>query len=278
MATALSKFHSTKDEWIDLGARRGTNGVINHFKIPKIYSWHEFGRSIRELGSSVQFSADVTERAHRTRAKIPFEATNKKNFTPQMCRYLSREEKVLFNEQYFSWRMVSTSTLEPKPEHSKSYLAAVNQGRVIPMRGGYGPLSMPRKGPSPYIRVGHPVHSGYTVEDVTKQFGLPDLRAAIADFLSGESKKSHNRRVAKSDACLPPEFDAVSVWNKFYMSLPAVQDEETILPPRTILAYPPDNEYPLGNCYPVLICDNDDAQTAGIDGEHHASRVLTNVM
>lgn len=41
----------------------------------------------------MQWSADVTERAHFTEIKDPSDSTNNPNFEPQICHYLDRADK-----------------------------------------------------------------------------------------------------------------------------------------------------------------------------------------
>ncbi|KAG1723221.1 hypothetical protein EDB19DRAFT_1916218 [Suillus lakei] len=94
MVRSLDEFHRLKQAILDAGARRGKSGTINNFSIPKIELFHSFAGSIKDLGSLLQFSADVSERLLITHCKYPFERTSRqaRNFTLQVVQILNRDE------------------------------------------------------------------------------------------------------------------------------------------------------------------------------------------
>ena len=100
---ALDVIHKTKRVYIQLGARRGKRGVINHFNIPKLCNLLEFVHHVREMGSSPQFSTDWIESLHRKCAKELYGFTNRKNFVPQMCERLDRTERISHREEFIEW-------------------------------------------------------------------------------------------------------------------------------------------------------------------------------
>lgn len=91
---ALGLFHSHKKSLLDAGARRGKrNRLISHFKIPKLEFMQSVVPNIQENGIPLQWSADITERAHIVVVKIPVEHGNNKNHESHICRFLDRREK-----------------------------------------------------------------------------------------------------------------------------------------------------------------------------------------
>ena len=74
---SLALFHENKQAILDAGARRGKkNKPINNWHIPKLELFQSVVPSIRSCGAPIQWSADVTERAHITEIKVPSHAAN----------------------------------------------------------------------------------------------------------------------------------------------------------------------------------------------------------
>ncbi len=73
------------------------------FNIPKLELMQNADRMVRSLGSLPQFSSDQTERLHILNAKLPYRHTNRKDYGPQMCRFLDRNEKVRLFTVYLEW-------------------------------------------------------------------------------------------------------------------------------------------------------------------------------
>lgn len=91
---ALQEFHDNKHIIIELGAHHGKKGdVIKHWQIPKLELMQSIVPSIAEVGSLLQWSADIMEHAHIRLIKNPAEASNNKDYDSQICCYLDRHEK-----------------------------------------------------------------------------------------------------------------------------------------------------------------------------------------
>ncbi|KAJ7651861.1 hypothetical protein B0H17DRAFT_1147535, partial [Mycena rosella] len=75
-------------------ARRGKNGPIDNWWIPKLEFLQSVVSSIRANGVPLQWSADITEHSHITFIKEPVSHTNNQRYEPQICRYLDRHDKV----------------------------------------------------------------------------------------------------------------------------------------------------------------------------------------
>ncbi|KAK6981079.1 hypothetical protein R3P38DRAFT_3334077 [Favolaschia claudopus] len=93
MTQSLADFHAHKDAILKAGARRGKKGPIDHWRIPKLEFLQSVVPSVRISGVPMQWTADVTERAHITLVKDPAYNSNNQGHEAQICRHLDRLEK-----------------------------------------------------------------------------------------------------------------------------------------------------------------------------------------
>ncbi|KAF9455364.1 hypothetical protein BDZ94DRAFT_1316309 [Collybia nuda] len=91
--SALKEFHDNKDAIIKTGARTGKKKKVKDWAIPKLEFLQSVVPNIRNNGAAIQWSADITERAHITEIKNPSSSGNNQNLESQICRYLDREDK-----------------------------------------------------------------------------------------------------------------------------------------------------------------------------------------
>ena len=96
MEEDLLEFHQFKNAILQAGARRGKTAAMEHFHIPKLELFQSFGRSIRNSGALIQYTADVSERLLITHCKDLFTRTNrqKAKFTQQIVILLDRHESM----------------------------------------------------------------------------------------------------------------------------------------------------------------------------------------
>ena len=104
MEQALMNFHSTKQSILDLQARKGSSGVINHFRIPKLELMLSFGQQIKANGTLMQYSAEVPECLLITHCKTPFQQTSHNTHT-----YADQVVEILNHEETMRWRACSTA-------------------------------------------------------------------------------------------------------------------------------------------------------------------------
>ncbi|KAG6906299.1 hypothetical protein DXG01_014687 [Tephrocybe rancida] len=99
MKDALRKFHDNKHHILEVGARSGRKGVIEHFNIPKLELLQHFQRAVKHLGSLLQYTADVSEHLFITHSKHVFKGINHWALWDEECVHiLDRQEKMrLFN-------------------------------------------------------------------------------------------------------------------------------------------------------------------------------------
>ncbi|KAJ6490951.1 hypothetical protein C8R45DRAFT_1053149 [Mycena sanguinolenta] len=93
MAECLDKFHKNKQAILDAGVRKGKAGPINNWYIPKLEFLQSVIPAIRNSGVPLQWSADVTERAHIDLVKDPASNSNNQGHEAQITRHLDRLDK-----------------------------------------------------------------------------------------------------------------------------------------------------------------------------------------
>ncbi|KAI6137502.1 hypothetical protein EDD17DRAFT_1782925 [Pisolithus thermaeus] len=76
MEACLAKFHQNKHAIQEAGMQRGRTGNIPHFHILKLELFQSFGRSMHNVGSLIQYMADVSECLLITHCKNLFLRTN----------------------------------------------------------------------------------------------------------------------------------------------------------------------------------------------------------
>lgn len=240
-----------------------------------------FVPSIKRLGVAIQWSADITEHTHVSEIKIPASASNNNNYDLQICRYLDRAEKcrtfelaTTLHRKEFDLSRDPAELVEGDEEgedldgdegtgeqdhfNPTTFLSRpatnyfVLASRLRDKRPGTVPL------PLRTFCVGTTaIHLGYdpsiqriSVDEAAERFALPDLRAALADYLARD--RAHHRpvvhtikgqRCASHTAALP--FSEMQMWVKVqFQNLPL--HNQDIAPAQTLFASPPNNKWPLG--------------------------------
>ncbi|EGO20489.1 hypothetical protein SERLADRAFT_441829 [Serpula lacrymans var. lacrymans S7.9] len=191
MVSSLQEFHCKKQAVLDAGGHHGTKGnILNHFQIPKLKLFQHFASSIKSMGSLLQYTADVTERLLLTHCKRLFLATNHKDYGEQMvcvwgtnglCTQYARNESFI-PPPFGSARTWGQSEVSPENAWLHHIL----------------PSEKPMHGPRPIrnhflkgilsddstctfhvnVSASIPIIS---VDNAAHQFGLDDLRPALAD-------------------------------------------------------------------------------------------------
>ncbi|KAF8547285.1 hypothetical protein OG21DRAFT_1479515 [Imleria badia] len=108
---ALNEFHAFKDVFIDLGCHE-------HFNIPKLHSLVHYVESIHQFGSLDGFNTENSERLHIDYTKKAYAATNRRNYTMQMTKWLNRQEAVRWFNSYLTWHNNGHTTGPSINEHS----------------------------------------------------------------------------------------------------------------------------------------------------------------
>ena len=98
MGKALDSFHQNKQAFIDFDARQPA-----HFNIPKYHMMEHYVALVHLLGTADGFNTEWSERLHIDYAKDAYRASNKKDYTIQMTRWLRRQEAVDRFTTYLYW-------------------------------------------------------------------------------------------------------------------------------------------------------------------------------
>ena len=106
MDRAWVAFHEAKDIFEDLEIRK-------HFNISKIHNIKHYIDSIRSRGTTDGFNSEASERLHIDLTKLGYQASNKKDYTPQMVRWLTRQEAVHRFTNYLQWAMAHYTAVQP---------------------------------------------------------------------------------------------------------------------------------------------------------------------
>lgn len=274
---ALNDFHNHKIAFIKTGVRRGQEGIMNLFNIPKVCAMHLFPRHIPEMGSSPQFDSNITEALHPPFAKELYGTTNKRDYFLQMCRTLDRRERVNHHGQFLEWRdELVKATARGRMLDSLSEIDRVITSQILEDDLGQDMRVINKKkrfDPTQKLsyRLTQTPHTpSTTIDDCAKVYGLPDLRPAMADYISfldpaKQKKYTQNHKcVAPPTAPLP--FQRISCWKYFRLFLCTVQNDRLLAPPTTVQALPPSDKLPHGRCNCVLVYDNDFAAATGLWG------------
>ncbi|KAG1891770.1 uncharacterized protein F5891DRAFT_1197466 [Suillus fuscotomentosus] len=250
MVQALSDFHSFKDAIVQAEARKGKKGIKEDFFIPKLELLQSFDGTIKKLGTLMQFSADVTERLLITHCKDLFPRTSRqiKDFTEQCVRILNRQESM----EMFGLYMLLTSrgaslvnAIHAEDEDITTTNPALSWvSRVLPdeVRSIHGPRPVRNhflKGilsedalTAFQLNVA-PDYKSLSPSEIRRKYAVLDFDRALANFIcrSSVSSGEHSR------------------WDPKYGRF----QPRVIMPSRVVQAYPPSDDFPLGNCDTVLI-------------------------
>jgi hypothetical protein len=184
---ALSRYHSNKDVFIDLGIR-------NHFNMPKIHSLIHYGPSIQLFGTTDNYNTEQTERLHIDQAKVAYDATNHKDEYFQMTTWLGRREKVQMHDSFIKWRQQSNQECVPTPAW------------IGPPRPGARSLKMARNATLKAV----------SFDDLAHKYGATDFQDALADFvaqINNPAASGASLSALASDTLIP--FRTVPVHHRF---------------------------------------------------------------
>lgn len=267
---AMHEFHHFKLAIIKEGGRIGKNGAILNFNIPKLECMGVVPESIREMGAPFQWTSDPTEKCHGTLVKAPYRQSNKRNFAPQMVRWLDRREKTRIFGLYVLLQSnglsLVNSIVEETSQGIDAYPEATWLSQVLhpdefrmTSSGHSRPSSLFSKAKrynsndrSIAFTVANRPHQLLLLAHASAAFNLPDLRAAIGDFYLDAAGVARNNRRRSTVTCAL-DFESVKIWHSFRMQQHSAQDSRIILPPRTIQALPVSPQMPYGRGNVVLI-------------------------
>lgn len=92
-----------------------------------------------------------------------------------------------------------------------------------------------------------------TVAEAAAQFAIHDLHGALGDYFTTQSSYAQRRGQRRSNHDTPLRFTHLKAWKNFRMQQRSTQDENIVLPARTIQGLPPSAEMPYGRGNTVLV-------------------------
>ncbi|KAG1907062.1 uncharacterized protein F5891DRAFT_940310 [Suillus fuscotomentosus] len=260
MTSSLQEFHEFKHTILRAEARRGTSGPIEHFEIPKLELLASFARAIPQLGSIIQFTADVSERMLITQCKNPFERTShqRATFTQQVVRLLDREETA---RQFDLYALLRSNDMSLNNLIVNEFDEVVDMDPMLGWIMRVAPEELSRfQGPRPICnhflkgllsedsRVAFHItvssdHTNKTAPFLARLYQLPDFPLTLRSFIESVNPTLATRF----------QNQLLNVWNKFRIQLHSMLRPRLVMPSQQVQAYPPSTNYPRGNCDAVLL-------------------------
>lgn len=226
---ALETFHSTKPVFISNGARRGKKDVIPHFCIPKLAALFQYLYHIIRMGSSSQFSTEVTENCHQTMAKAAYRATNRRDFFKQMCAYLNRRDTISLIEEVWHFHQTRQSTRSSQ-SLSPDFSAFIESMKKTAEKQEKLEIRRRQRESNGYLWLTiKPDRVNLFVNDISRLYHLNNFREILLQYLVQH-----------------PTPDGVSItamkldaWFRCRVQRPTIQDDDELADARTIQAKPP---------------------------------------
>lgn len=216
LQNALRDFHTYKDVFVQLGARNPP-----HFNIPKVHSLQHYVQLIKLFGSADGYSTEASERLHIDYAKDAYRASNKRDYVPQMVKWLSRQESVDFFDTYLEW--VTSNAAGPGPAASAP--PGSKSGRVIGQSSPSGsiPAARSRIANAPPQELKNKQASEIVAGHAASQF-IP----ALTSFLRSQGCSIH-----------PQPFDTFDLYKRISVDLPQIPETGTSHCSDVVRATPP---------------------------------------
>jgi hypothetical protein len=217
------EFHDNKHIFIDprIGGRRGKHGVMTHFNIPKLHARHHIPDNIRDCGASRNFSAQITERYHIDIVKDAYAATNRRDVTEQMVRWLNRQERILQFDSYLHWELSQNNLLPQSSFATQS--DSENEEELISPVPQRGNRTAGKDGTSPHQLTKQPSLRRMSIAEISATFQIPELYMTLCKYVGVTN--------------LPTKWQEIDVWYKTRVRLPELSGDERKLR-ETILARP----------------------------------------
>ena len=295
ITSSLQLFHVYKQTILDIHARVGKgNKPMDHFQIPKLELMHSVVPSIIASGAVMQWSADTTERAHITEVKIPGRSGNNQSYSPQICRWLDRAEKhrnfalalsiqhSQCNENQDDLDLPDQDLVDGIGDNQDEDIlhgpGRTTEHQDLFIRGTQLSSNITPSTPLP-LRTFHTKTTAFqlnrlpslrkaTVDEAATKFKIPDLRAALADYirrahdLHSATLKLGQCRTSPPNAQLP--FTHLNVWYSVRMQMRTTDATGTTAPQR-MCALPSSEEWPFGR-YDTVLLSNGTPLGPGLGG------------
>ncbi|KAF7333807.1 hypothetical protein MVEN_02337600 [Mycena venus] len=182
-------FHANKDVFL-------TNGVRDHFNIPKIHSMQHYVAMIRALGTADGYNTELSERLHIDCAKLGYAASSKKEYIRQMSTWLMRREAIDKFASYLQWAI--PGYLVELNDSADDSTASHDDNDDSDDESESEDIVDSSSGPAPAYTIAKKApFTGVSVESLERDHGAKDFLWHLANFLRAET-------------ILPRDFDNIS--------------------------------------------------------------------
>lgn len=203
------------------------------------------------MGSSSQYSTEIVESNHRTMAKDPYHATNRKDYATQMCRALDRDDRIAYLKELIEWDKTQQSMedleatfKEYSPRYKLRAIANFEEARKDPKEQQ---RVRSRYKTSRLWLAERPLASSVEVEVVADEYRLPNLQQHIARFF--QRSLSVEGIPTLDQAIRQLRIVCLDVWSKLTIRMPNVQDEDICSITHSVEAVAPSQSLPHGRCH-----------------------------
>ena len=265
MVEALKEFHATRHTITEAEARRGTSGIKSDFNIPKLELLQSFARNIKDNGTLLQYSADVSERLLITHCKNPFEHTSRQagTFTQQVAAILNREESIRRFDLYHILRLSQVpidhaivmedqeiTTIDPTlsfishvlPEEERTFKGPRPFRNHFSNPNGF----LSSNGAIAFHVTVKPDRTALPVTEMERAYGLPGVMQHIDAYIYNASEGR------PSNVRWRPSTGRVNVWHKFRIQQHSSFRSRYLLKSQEVQVYPRSPERPFG-AYDVVL-------------------------
>ncbi|KDQ19373.1 hypothetical protein BOTBODRAFT_96113, partial [Botryobasidium botryosum FD-172 SS1] len=192
LGDALAKFHQHKDAYVEAGGR-----MLPHFDIPKLHALLHYIMSIQQLGGLDGFSSESPERLHIDFAKKAYSASNKRDYTVQMTKWLARQEAVVMLESYLAWASPELTEEESEADDPEDSLSIMSDPDSMDIDAEDDDLALP---PSHYLAKVPPFPK-VPVPVLSQHFGAKAFCACLERFLAENVPPALIRRAPRISDC-----------------------------------------------------------------------------
>lgn len=161
---------------------------------------------IRRYGTTDNYNTEATERLHIDIVKDAFRATNHKDHTEQMVRWLSRREKVNVFDARVSWaveqeaeRFDQQNKKKKKKKRKTSFKTRVQLAE-------------------------RPSSRNVSLSTLSTDYGATQFTSALQTFIGTQQSASRSGYTARqSDTSIQLPFESVDVWHRVKFHSPSIQ-------------------------------------------------------
>ncbi|KAL4064879.1 hypothetical protein V8B97DRAFT_1903876 [Scleroderma yunnanense] len=260
LTEALQGFHAHKHFIMEAEAQRTKKSLWSDFNILKLELFQSFATAIQNVGSLMQYTADVSKQLLITHCKHTFECTSQNHdFTEQIIHLLDCDERMCMFNLYALMQSHNISLINPITDLEQSCTMYVDPTlswiwEVLP--GKQMCLIRPQPICNHFLK-------GIIHKDSQTTFNLtvkPDSLHHSIQHLSLVYKLCqlpllYELYVCQSALMLPNTTQSqfaswnslpFQTWNRFQLQLISAFNGFTIMPSHLIQAYPPSEDFPLG--------------------------------